>query len=219
MLREHLWLSSRPSEVADSTNKIYVGQELTANPIGTPYPDPLIRWYSFAHRFLSRHPLLRQSHWSTASNLGCVHVRRCGTTVVRSNPSAHRPANLNTEPRPPGRDTGTRSAFTTQSDRPKVQRGPGRCKQSGVILSLLVDLLQPDSLSSPVADTSGADSDHASAASTVPLLATLLSLIRGLRPDLPHSRRKVRSFKSRWPVPHLPTADTDLGKHRRESRT
>jgi hypothetical protein len=60
------WLSSRPSEVADSTNRSYVGQELTANPIGTPYPDPLIRWYSFAHRssFLSRHPgpLLRQSH-------------------------------------------------------------------------------------------------------------------------------------------------------------
>ena len=68
--------------------------------------------------------------------------------AVRSNPSAHRPANLNTEPRPPGRDTGTRSAFTTQSDRPKVHRSPGRCKQNGVILSS--DLLQPDNLLVPV---------------------------------------------------------------------
>ncbi len=61
---------------------------------------------------------------------------------------------------------------------------------------------------------------YASAASTVPLLATLLSLIRGLRPDLPHRRSKGRSChgKSSWPVPQLPTADTDLGKHRRESR-
>ena len=41
--------------------------------------------------------------------------------------------------------------------------------------------------------------------------------IRGLRPDVPHRRRQVRSFKSSWPVPHLPTAGTDLGKHRRES--
>jgi hypothetical protein len=109
----------------------------------------------------------------------------------------------------------------TDTTRPKVHRGPGRCKQSGVILSSV--LLQPDNLSSPVADTSVADSDHASTASAVPLalLATraLLSLIRGLRPDLPHRRRQVRSFKSSsWPVPHLPTAGTDLGKHRRESR-
>jgi hypothetical protein len=125
-------------------------------------------------------------------------------------------ANLNTEPQPPGRDTGTRSAFTTQSDRPKVHRGPGRCKQNGVFLSS--DVLQPDDLFSPMADTSVADSDHASTASTVPLLATLLSLIRGLRPDLPHRRRKVRSFKSSLPMPHLPTAGTDLGKHRRELR-
>jgi hypothetical protein len=35
---------------------------LTANPIGIPHPDSLSRWYSYAHRFLSRHPLFRQSH-------------------------------------------------------------------------------------------------------------------------------------------------------------
>ena len=136
--------------------------------------------------------------------------------AARSNPSAQRPANLNTEHRPPVRDTGTRTVFTTQADRPKVQRDPGRCKQNGVIRSS--DLLQPDNLSSPVDDSSVADSDHASAASTVPLLATLLSLIRGLRPDLPHRRRKVRSFKSSWSAPQLPTVETELGKHRRESR-
>jgi hypothetical protein len=140
--------------------------------------------------------------------------------AVRFNPSALRPANLSIEPRAPGRDTGTRSAFTTQPDRPKFHRGPGRCKLSGVIPSS--DLLQPDNLPSPVDDrrsySSVEDSDHASAASTVPLLATLLSLTRGLRPDLPHRRRKVRSCKSSWPVPQLPTAGTDLGKHRRKSR-
>ena len=87
--------------------------------------------------------------------------------AARSNSPARRPENLSTEPRPPGRDTSTRSALTAQSDRPKVHRGPGRCKQSGVILSS--ELSQPGTLSSPVADTSVEDSDHASAASTVPL--------------------------------------------------
>ena len=136
--------------------------------------------------------------------------------AVRSNPSAHRAGNLNTDHRPPGRDTSTRSALTAQSDRPKVHRGPDRRKQNGVILKS--DVLQPDNLSSPMADSSVEDSDHASAASTVPLLVTLLSLIRGLRPELPHRRRKGRSCKSSWPVPQLPTIDTDSGKHRRESR-
>jgi hypothetical protein len=136
--------------------------------------------------------------------------------AVRFNPSALRPSNLSIEPRAPGRDTGTRSAFTLQPDRPRFRRGPGRCKLSGVIPSS--DLLQPDNLPSPVDDSSVEDSDPASAASAAPLLATLLSLIRGLRPDLPHRRRKVRSCKGSWPVPQLPTADTDLGKHRRKSR-
>ena len=138
------------------------------------------------------------------------------SAAARPNPPAHRPENLSTEPRPPGRDTGTRSALTVQSDRPKVRRGPGRCKQNGAILSS--ELLQPDTLSSSVADTSVDDSDHASAASTVPLLATLLSLIRGLRPDLSQRRRKGRRCKSSWPVPQLPTTDTDLGKQRRKPR-
>jgi hypothetical protein len=136
--------------------------------------------------------------------------------ATRSNSPAHRPENLSIEPRLPGRDTGTRSVPTAQSDRPKVHRGQGRCKQNGAILSS--ELSQPDTLSSPVADTSVEDSDRASAASTVPLLVTLLSFIRGLTPDSPHRRRKGRSCKSSWPVPQLPTTDTDLGKHRRGSR-
>jgi hypothetical protein len=128
--------------------------------------------------------------------------------AVRSNPSAHRPANLNT-----GR---TRSVSTPQPDRPRFRRGPGWCKLNGVIPS--PDLLQPDNVPSPVDDSLVEGSDHASAASTVPLLATLLSLIHGLRPDLPHRRRKGRSCKSSWPVPQLPTTDTDLGKQRRKPR-
>jgi hypothetical protein len=138
------------------------------------------------------------------------------TNTPRTCGAITRTLRINTEPQPPGRDTGTRSALTTQSDRPKVHRALGRCKQNGAFLSS--DVLQPDDLFSPTADTSVADSDHASTASTVPLLATLLSLIRGLRPVLPHRRRKVRSFKSSLPMPHLPTAGTDLGKHRREWR-
>jgi hypothetical protein len=91
--------------------------------------------------------------------------------VVRSNPSAHRTGNLNTDHRPHGRDTGNRSALTAQSDRPKVHRGPDRRKQSDVILNS--DVVQPDNLSSPVVDSLVEDSDRASAASTVPLLVTL----------------------------------------------
>jgi hypothetical protein len=51
-------------------------------------------------------------------------------------------------------------------------------------------LLQPDILLCPMDDTSVEDSEQASAASTVPLLATLLSFLRGLRPDLPRHRRR-----------------------------
>ena len=136
--------------------------------------------------------------------------------AVRSDPSIHRPANLSIEPRAPGRDTGIRTVSTTQSSRPKFHRGPGRCKLNGVIPSS--DLLQPDNLPSPADDSSVEDSDYASDASTVPLLVTFLSLIRGLRSDFPHRRRKVRSCKSSWPVPQWFATDTDLGKHCWESR-
>ncbi len=86
-LREHLWRSSRPNEVADSTNKSYVGQELTASPIGMPCPDPLRRWCRFARRFPSRRPLLRRSDDPTDSLKRRVHFLRCGT-VQPSNPQA-----------------------------------------------------------------------------------------------------------------------------------
>jgi hypothetical protein len=73
-------------------------------------------------------------------------------------------------------------------------------------------LLQPDILLCPMDDTSVEDSEQASAASTVPLLATLLSFLRGLRPDLPrHRRRKVRDCKSNWQLPQFSTID--FGKH------
>ena len=79
MLQEHLWQSSQPSEVADSTNKSYVGRELTANPIGMTCPDPLSRRYSSAHRFLSRRPLLRQSHRQP--------TRVCSLSALRYGPT------------------------------------------------------------------------------------------------------------------------------------
>ena len=79
MLQEHLWQSSQPSEVADSTNKSYVGRELTENHTGMTCPDPLSRRYSFAHRFLSRRPLLRQSHRQP--------TRVCSLSALRYGPT------------------------------------------------------------------------------------------------------------------------------------
>ncbi len=94
-----------------------------------------------AHRKSHRNTMPRPAHWQpavqfrspfpfappTAPSIPLTASKGVFTfgAAVRSNISAHRPANLNTAPRPPGRDTGTRSAFTTQSDRPKVHRGPG----------------------------------------------------------------------------------------------
>ena len=139
------------------------------------------------------------------------------TSTARSNLSAHGSANLSNAPRAPGRDTGAKPALTAQPDGPKPH--PASCKQNGVMLSL--GSLPPDKSSGPpcqAEDSSVDDSEQESNASTVLLLVTLLSLIRGLRPDLPHRRRTVRVCKSSWSVPQSSVTDTDFGKHRRESR-
>ena len=69
-----------------------------------------------------------------------------------------------------------------------------------------------------VEDSQLVDSDRASDASTVPILATLLSLICGFRPDVPRRRRKVRVCKSSWLVPQSFIIDTALGKHCQDPR-
>ena len=112
---------------------------------------------------------------------------------------------------------GDRPAFTTQLDRSKLLSSPTQARRYGV--SPTLGLLQPDISLCPVDDSSVDDSEQASAASTVPLLITLLSLLRSLRPDLPrHRRKKVRDCTSNWQLPQFSTTDTDFGKHLRQPR-
>jgi hypothetical protein len=127
----------------------------------------------------------------------------------------HRSANLSIDPRSHGGATGDRPKVTTQSDRSKLRRARYKLDCCGASLGLL----QPDTLLCPMDDSSVEDSEQASAASTVPLLVTLLALLRGSRPDLPrHRRRKVRDCKSNWQLPQFSTTDTDFGKHLRQPR-
>jgi hypothetical protein len=108
-----------------------------------------------------------------------------------------------------------RSKVTTQSDRSKLRRA--RSKLDCCVANL--GLLPTDTLLCPMDDSSVEDSEQASAASTVPLLITLLSLLRGSRPDLPrHRRRKVRDCTSNWQLPPFSATDTDFGKHHRQPR-
>ena len=124
-------------------------------------------------------------------------------------------ANLSTDPRSHGCATCDRPQVATQSDQSKHY--VARCKLDGCGASL--GLLQPGILLCPMDDSSVEDSEQASAASTVPLLITLLSLLRGSRPDLPrHRRRKVRDGMSNWQLPQFSTTDTDFGKHHRQPR-
>lgn len=118
-------------------------------------------------------------------------------------------ANLSTDPRSHGCATCDRPQVTTQSDQSKHY--VARCKLDGCGASL--GLLQPGILLCPMDDSSVEDSEQASAASTVPLLITILSLLHGFRPALPrYRRRKARDGKGNWQLSQPSTADTDFGK-------
>ena len=118
-------------------------------------------------------------------------------------------ANLSTDPRSHGCATCDRPQVTTQSDQSKHY--VARCKLDGCGASL--GLLQPGILLCPMDDSSVEDSEQASAASTVPLLITILSLLHGFRPALPrYRRRKARDCKGNWQLSQPSTADTDFGK-------
>ena len=119
------------------------------------------------------------------------------------NRSLHRSASLSLDPRSHGRGKCDRPKVTTQSDRSE----PREIFTVPVHVPLALD-------SFPMDEGLAENSDQASAASTAPLLVTLLCLLRGLRPVLPrHRRRKVRDFKSNWQRSHPSTTDTDFGKH------
>ena len=136
---------------------------------------------------------------------------------ARSSLSAQGSANLRDAPRTPGRDTGAKPVLTASPVDSKPH--PVGCKQSGVIPSS--GALLPEKAFGPpcqVEDSQLVDSEQASDASTVPILATLLSLICGFRPDVPRRRRKVRVCKSSWLVPQSFIIDTALGKHCQDPR-
>ena len=136
---------------------------------------------------------------------------------ARSSLSAQGSANLRDAPRTPGRDTGAKPVLTASPVDAKPH--PARCKRSGVTSSSGA-LLHEKAFGPPcqVEDSQLVDSEQASDASTVPILATLLSLICGFRPDVPRRRRKVRVCKSSWLVPQSFIIDTDLGKHCQDPR-
>ena len=136
---------------------------------------------------------------------------------ARPSLSAQGSANLRDAPRTPGRDTGAKPVLTASSVDAKPH--PARCKRSGVTSSSGA-LLHEKAFGPPcqVEDSQLVDSDRASDASTVPILATLLSLICGFRPDVPRRRRKVRVCKSSWLVPQSFIIDTALGKHCQDPR-
>ena len=105
---------------------------------------------------------------------------------ARSSLSAQGSANLCDAPRTPGRDTGAKPVLTASPVDSKPH--PVGCKQSGVIPSS--GALLPEKAFGPpcqVEDSQLVDSEQASDASTVPILATLLSLICGFRPDVPRT--------------------------------
>ena len=136
---------------------------------------------------------------------------------ARSSLSAQGSANLRDAPRTPGRDTGAKPVLTASPVDAKPH--PARCKRSGVTSSSGA-LLHEKAFGPPcqVEDSQLVDSEQASDASTVPILATLLSLICGFRPDVPRRRRKVRVCKSSWLVPQSFIIDTALGKHCQDPR-
>ena len=136
---------------------------------------------------------------------------------ARPSLSAQGSANLRDAPRTPGRDTGAKPVLTASPVDAKPH--PARCKRSGVTSSSGA-LLHEKAFGPPcqVEDSQLVDSEQASDASTVPILATLLSLICGFRPDVPRRRRKVRVCKSSWLVPQSFIIDTALGKHCQDPR-
>ena len=131
-------------------------------------------------------------------------------TSSESSFSSSESENLSTDPRSHGCATCDRPQVATQSDQSKHY--VARCKLDGCGASL--GLLQPGILLCPMDDSSVEDSEQASAASTVPLLITILSLLHGFRPALPrYRRRKARDCKGNWQLSQSSTADTDSGKH------
>ena len=127
-----------------------------------------------------------------------------------------RSAKSSIDPRSHGRGKCDRPKVSTQSDRSEPEQESSSTATRVTVTAPVPVLL---ALTFPMNDSSIYGSEQASAASTVPLLITLLSLLRGSRSDLPrHRRRKARDCTSNWHLPQFSATDTDFGKHHRQPR-
>ena len=127
-----------------------------------------------------------------------------------------RSAKSSIDPRSHGRGKCDRPKVITQSDRSEPEQ---ESSSTATRVTVTAPIPVPLALTFPMDDSSIEDSEQASAASTVPLLITLLSLLRGSRSDLPrHRRRKPRDCTSNWHLPQFSATDTDFGKHHRQPR-
>ena len=127
-----------------------------------------------------------------------------------------RSAKSSMDPRSHGRGKCDRPKVITQSDRSEPEQERSSTATRETVTEPVPVLL---ALTFPMDSSSIEDSEQASAASTVPLLITLLSLLRGSRPDLPrHRRKKAQDCTSNWRLPQFSTTDTDFGKQFRQSR-
>ena len=127
-----------------------------------------------------------------------------------------RSAKSSIDPRSHGRGKCDRPKVSTQSDRSEPEQESSSTATRETVTEPVPVLL---ALTFPMDDSSIYGSEQASAASTVPLLITLLSLLRGSRSDLPrHRRRKARDCTSNWHLPQFSATDADFGKHHRQPR-
>jgi hypothetical protein len=127
-----------------------------------------------------------------------------------------RSAKSSIDPRSHGRGKCDRPKVSTQPDRSEPEQ---ESSSTATRVTVTVPIPVHLALTFPMNDSSICGSEQASAASTVPLLITLLSLLRGSRSDLPrHRRRKARDCTSNWHLPQFSATDIDSGKHHRQPR-
>ena len=150
---------------------------------------------------------------SSSSSLSKLEVKSFQTQQLSM---AQHPQRMRALQRSAKSSIGPRSHGRGKCDRPKVTAQSDRSEPRETVTEPVPVLL---ALTFPMDDSSIEDSEQASAASTVPLLITLLSLLRGSRPDLPrHRRKQARDCTSNWQLPQFSATDTDFGKHHRQPR-
>jgi hypothetical protein len=159
---------------------------------------------SFFKELYPSQPMARQPQW----------VKSDGSNNQRC--ALQRSAKSSSDPRSHGRGKCDRPKVTSQSDRSEPEQESSSTATRVTVTAPVPVLL---ALTFPMDDSSIDGSEQASAASTVPLLITLLSLLRGSRSDLPrHRRRKARDCTSNWHLPQFSATDADFGKHHRQPR-